>query len=278
VPGGALARAGGLLRACHPEPTAAVVTLATLLAVASGRSAAGCVAVAAAVLAGQVSIGWANDWVDVARDRAVGRADKPVAAGLVSVPVVRACALTALALTVPLSFLSGWRAGLAHTAAVALAWAYDLAWKASPLSVVAYAGAFALLPTFVTLGLPGHPLPAWQVPVAGALLGAGAHLVNVLPDLADDLRLGVRGLPQRLGPTWSRAGAALLLLAASVVLASGPGRVGALQVAGLAVAVCLVAVGLARAARPGSPTAFRAAMALALLDVVLLLARGSSLA
>jgi len=37
-----------------------------------------------AVLLGQLSIGWQNDWTDAERDRAAGRADKPISAGEIS--------------------------------------------------------------------------------------------------------------------------------------------------------------------------------------------------
>ncbi|HEY3262440.1 MAG TPA: hypothetical protein VGJ95_19605, partial [Pseudonocardiaceae bacterium] len=50
-----------LLRASHPEPSAAVTLAAVALAAATGRDPPGQVAVAAAVLAGQLSIGWLND-------------------------------------------------------------------------------------------------------------------------------------------------------------------------------------------------------------------------
>ena len=50
----------GLIKACHPEPTLAVTTVAALLAVGTGRSAAGVVAVAATILASQLAVGWSN--------------------------------------------------------------------------------------------------------------------------------------------------------------------------------------------------------------------------
>ena len=53
------------------------------------------------------------------------------------------------------------------------------------------------------------------MPVAGALLGVGAHLVNALPDLADDEATGVRGLPHRLGPRWTPPVATAVLVLAS---------------------------------------------------------------
>ena len=68
---------GALLRATHPGPVVAVTTIATLLAVAAGKSAGTVVLVAAAVLCGQLCIGWSNDLLDADRDAGVGRTDKP---------------------------------------------------------------------------------------------------------------------------------------------------------------------------------------------------------
>src|SRR4051794_41679632 len=66
---------------CHPGPALAVTVVATLLAVAAGAPARTVALVGAAFGVGQLSIGWSNDWLDAARDVAVGRGDKPVAAG-----------------------------------------------------------------------------------------------------------------------------------------------------------------------------------------------------
>ncbi len=202
----------GLVRASHPEPAAAVTVFASLLAWSAGRGWP---------LAGQLSVGWSNDYIDRDRDARVGRLDKPVVTAQVAPRTVRAAAVLAAAAAVPLSLLSGPVAGLLHIAAVASAWSYNLRLKATPLSVLPYALSFALLPAFITAGLPGAPVIGWLVG-AGGLLGAGAHFANVLPDLADDLRTGVRGLPHRIGAGWSRLSAATLLLAASAVLALVP--------------------------------------------------------
>ena len=118
--------------------------------------------------------------------------------------------------------------------------------------------------------------PAWAT-AAGALLGVGAHLANALPDLEEDLATGVRGLPHALGARRSAALAAVLLLAAAVVLAVGPGRPGAGPVAAVVVALAVTAAGLALARRPGSRAAFRAALVVAALCVALLVARGAVL-
>ena len=264
-----------LLRASHPEPSAAVTVAAAALAVATGRDLLGLVAVAAAVLAGQLSIGWLNDYLDAERDRAVGRRDKPVAAGALPAGAVGTAAVAAVVLCVPLSLLSGLAAGAAHLLAVASGWAYDLGVKAGAASVLPYAVSFGLLPAFVTLGLPGHPLPAWWLVAAGSLLGGAAHFANALPDLAGDAATGIHGLPHRAGARRSRIAAAVLLLAASAVLALGPpGPPSAFGVAVLATALGTLAAGHLLGRRPGSRAPFRAMLVVAVLDVLALVASG----
>ncbi|MHB8340914.1 MAG: UbiA family prenyltransferase [Mycobacteriales bacterium] len=265
-----------LLRASHPEPVFAVTVVTTALATQAGRSASGLAGVAAAVLAGQLSVGWCNDWCDRDRDRRAGRPDKPVARGEVAAPLVLGAAVTALALAVALSLWSGWRAALVHAAALGLAWGYNLGLKATVASVLPYAAAFGALPAFVTLGLAGHPgPPAWAV-AAGALLGAGAHFANTLPDIAADLAAGVRGLPQRVGPTGSGAAATALLIAALLVVTLGPGRPGPLVATGAVVAGVVGLAGLVAGQLSGSRGAFRAMLVVAVIDVALLLARGTA--
>jgi 4-hydroxybenzoate polyprenyltransferase len=206
------------VRACHLQPTLAVTAVTTALAVLSGRDAWGCVAVAVAVLAGQFSTGWSNDWFDAGRDTANGRTDKPIVSGAVDVATVRAAALVALAACVPLSFLSGWRAALVHLVAVGSAWAYNAGVKATVLSPLPYALSFGLLPAFVTLGLPTHPWPRPTLMVATALLGIGAHFINTLADREDDARAGIAGLPQRMSARACLFTGVLLLSACSVAI------------------------------------------------------------
>ena len=266
-----------LVRACHPEPTAAVTAVAAALAASVGRGVAGTVAVAAAVLAGQLSIGWMNDYLDRDRDVLVRRADKPMVAGTVGPATLRTAAAVAAVAVVPLSLASGWLAGSLHLVAVASAWAYNLRLKATALSVLPYVVSFGLLPAFVTAGLPGHPVYGWLV-AAGALLGAGAHFANVLPDIDDDLATGVRGLPHRLGAAGSRLAAGTLLAAASVMLAVGPpGPPGVLGLGAVAVAVVCAAGAGVLGRRPGSRAAFLGVLVVAAVDVALLVGSGSAL-
>lgn len=266
-----------LLRASHLQPTLAVTAITTALAVSAGRGA-GAVWVALAVLAGQLSVGWSNDHLDRHRDVAAGRTDKPIPAGQVPAERVGRAAVLALAACVPLSLLSGWRAGLVHLGAVGAAWSYNGWLKATAASVVPYAVAFGALPAFVTLGLPAHPLPpAWAV-AAAALLGAGAHFVNALPDREADQRAGVRALPHRLAPRASLLVGAVLMGAATAVLAVGPPEQPTGAAAALVASAGVAVLGVVVVAAAGRQ---RAAWSLTLctagLTVAALLATGTSL-
>lgn len=260
-----------LLLASHAGPTAAVSALAGVLVVTAGAGARS-VLIVAAVLAGQLSVGWSNDWLDAARDSTVGRTDKPVAAGRVTAGTVRIAALSAAAACVVLSLLLGWAAGLVHLAAVASAWSYNLRLKRTAWSWAPYALSFGLLPLALSLALPGRPTAAWWAIGAGALLGTGAHGLNVLPDLLDDAATGVRGLPHRLGAVPTAVGSAAVLLVATVLLVTGPpGGVSAADSVTLVLAAAVAGAGAAVSLRhPRSRLPFVAAIAVAAVDVVLL--------
>ncbi len=196
--------------------------LTVVLAAAAGHSVGRGALIAAAVLTGQLSIGWSNDAIDAERDAGSARPDKPVAAGVVSRRVVAIAGLVALAAAVVLSLAVGRVAGLVHLLFVACGWAYNLGLKRTVVSFVPYAIGFAALPSFVVLALPGGPPVPWWLAGAGGLLGVGAHLVNVLPDLEDDLAAGVRGWPHRLGQRRAALAAAGVLATASVLLTLAP--------------------------------------------------------
>lgn len=260
-----------LAAACHPGPTVAVTVLAALLGAGVGLGAGDVVVLTAAVLSGQLAIGWTNDAVDADRDRASGRRDKPAASGAVSPTVLRVAAGIALPVTVALSLLLGWRAGVAALLLVAAGLAYDLGLKSTWWSGAAYAVGFGALPAAPYLALPGHPWPPWWAPVTGALLGLAAHVGNVLPDLDEDLAAGVRGLPHRLGVGGSRVLLTAALVGAGAASTLGSGSL-ATEVA--VVGLVLVTVGAVLAVvlavrRPSSPATFYAVVAAALVDVVL---------
>jgi 4-hydroxybenzoate polyprenyltransferase len=210
--------------ATHAGPTVAVVGYATATAVASGLGARSAL-LAVAVLLGQASVGWSNDWIDAPRDIRQQRRDKPIPRGLVDRDLVGRCAVTALALCVPASFALGWRAGIAHLVAVASAWSYNLGVKRTVLSPLPYFVSFALVPVVVAAALPDHPHAPWALIVASGLLGVSAHLTNAVEDLEDDRATGVRGLPQRLGVVASTIASALTLLVALALFLSLQDRV-----------------------------------------------------
>ena len=268
----------GLLQASHPLPCLAVSGVAAGFAATSGYGLADCLGIGATVLASQLAIGWDNDYLDRHRDAAVGRPDKPLATGAVRAGTVRAASIAAAVV-----FLSSllWYPAIAALVAViaaAAAAAYNRGLKANALSPLPYAVSFGLLPAFVTLaGEPPAWPPAWIIGAA-ALLGVGAHFANALPDIGDDLATGVAGLPARLGPRRAALAAAGSLAAAGVLLATGAGLLGHPAGIGLlAVNLGLSAAIGAWPLRPGdrSKTPFRLAVAVAVLDVALLLGSGA---
>jgi 4-hydroxybenzoate polyprenyltransferase len=265
-----------LLASSHPGPTVTVTVLATVLAAASGHPLGIVVLVALAVLAGQLSIGLANDWIDADRDRAVGRTDKPVALGRIGVGEVRAAALGTAAVAVVLSLLLGPVAAVAHLVLVAAGWAYDAGLKRTAFSVVPFLVAFGLLPV-VSVAAGGGQLPAWWAVATGAVFGVAIHCTNVLPDLVDDAATGVRGFPHRLGLRLSGVVAfGSLMLGAVLVLlgqvagddpVGGPGIV--LAVVATVAVLVLAAAGI-RLVLTGPPTRtlFRLVIASSLVLVV----------
>ena len=124
--------------------------------------------------------------------------------------------------------------------------------------------AFGGLTVFVALA--DDSLPPWWWPVGAALLGVGAHLVNVLPDVEDDLATGVRGLPHRLGPRLIAPVAGAVLTLATVVVLLGASPQPSVAVTASVVVAALAALVVAGRGR----VPFLAAVAIALVDAVLL--------
>ncbi|GAA4697078.1 4-hydroxybenzoate polyprenyltransferase [Promicromonospora umidemergens] len=262
----------GLVRASHAAPAVVVTGLAAALAAALGSGWGTVALITVAVGSGQLSVGWSNDWIDAARDVAVGRTDKPVVAGLLTAGTLRDAALVAVAVCVATSLALGLAAGAAHLVAVAGAWAYNARLKQTVWSWLPYALSFALLAVAVVLAAPGPRVPAGWAVAAAALLGVGAHVANTLPDLEDDAATGVRGLPHRLGRRASGVLAPSLLVAAVAVVVTGPaGAPGRAAWIGGTIAVGLaLAAGISTVARPRSRAPFGLSLGVAVVCVVLL--------
>lgn len=257
-----------LLTASHPGPTAAVTTIAALLCIAVDLDASRAVLLTVSVLAGQLSIGWGNDLLDLQRDRRTGRTDKPLATGELGPRVVQVAAVLALGLAALLPL------GLGLGPPAAALWlvvvggqAYNLWVKRTGWSWLPYAVAFGSLAA--APGLAAGVEVAWWVPVVGSLLGVGAHLANVLPDLQDDAETGVSGFPHRLADrrgvhAVSVLAVVLFVLASTIVLIVLP--FGPLVVVAGLLVIALAALALTGEGR----RPFQAAMAIALVDVVAL--------
>src|SRR5665647_1296472 len=266
-----------LALSCHPLPSAAVTALTAGLAALADLPAGRGVLVTAAVFTGQLSIGWSNDYLDAERDRAVGRSDKPVAAGAVAPRVAGTAAVIALVLAFALSAALGRGGAAAALAVVACGWLYNLGLKATVLSWLPYAIAFGMLPAVATLSASPSRWPAAWALTAGALLGVAAHLANVLPDLRGDLATGVRGLPHRLGAEATALSAAAILLAVTAVILFGPGgQLGPWRWAGFVAVVLVVGKAAASAHRdPSSRRFFLATILIAALNLVLFAMSGT---
>ena len=280
-----VATLGALARSTHPGPTVAVTVLSVVLATAVGLGVGRTLLLGVAVLAGQLSIGLSNDLVDAARDRQVGRRDKPLALGLVSTSTAVAAVSVVTVVAIAVTFVLGWAAGVAHLLFLASGWAYNFGLKRTVWSAVPFVVGFGALPAVVTLAAAPPAAPAAWAMIVGAAFGVAIHFTNVLPDLDDDARTGVVGLPHRLGRLRAGLVAFAALGTAAVVTAAGlllddsltPVRTGA-GLVGAATALVLSAVG-ARLVRRGGATRglFRLVIAAALVLVLSLALAGTAL-
>ncbi|GAA2978048.1 hypothetical protein GCM10010460_11650 [Microbacterium terrae] len=268
----------------HPGPTVVVTVLTLALGAAVGLEPWRIVVLTASVFAGQVSVGISNDVIDAARDRAVGRTDKPIARGDVSARTAWIAAWVTVAAALALSAILSAAMLAAHAIGLAAAWAYNAGLKSSVFSPVPFVVFFGLLPSFATLSAPD---PAFAEPwagVAGAVLGVAVHLTNVLPDLDDDARTSVRGLPHRLGARLSAVLAVLSLLVGAVVVLLGIADGDLAHIAPVtwvffgATAIVAVLTLVQALRRPPSRTLFRLVMLAGVLLAAQLVVSGGGLA
>lgn len=210
-----------LLKASHFPQTVAMVLVAGIAAWLTSVEGLTLLILIAAVLSGQLSVGWVNDFVDAELDRSAKRAEKPVVAGALEPSALRIPIAVAIAMTVPLSVIAaGLVGGLAHVAAVASAHVYNLFLSRTVWSWVPYAVSFGLLPLFVAQASSRDLWPNLAMTVLFALVGVIAHLLNALPDIDIDRAAGKGGLAVSLGRTRSIVLAATLAGAAVPLVAS----------------------------------------------------------
>ncbi|MCR2819501.1 UbiA family prenyltransferase [Microbacterium sp. zg.Y1090] len=268
--------------ASHPGPSVVVTVLAVALGIAAGLEPWRVVLLGAAVFCGQLSVGISNDAIDHERDRSVGRTDKPLVRGEVSARTAWIAAIASVAAALVLSAPLGAGMLAAHAIALASAWSYNAGLKSTPVSIVPFVVSFGVFPSLATLSADPPALAAWWAWVAGGALGAAVHLTNVLPDLEDDRRTGVRGFAHRLGarPAAALAGIAVLIGAGAVLWgAVDAGPLGAVAWILFAVVAALALATVVRViVRPPDRIVFRLVMAAALLLAVQLVATPGTLA
>lgn len=206
------------VRACHPGPTALVTIVVSALAWRIGWTGWPLVGVAAAVLLGQLSIGWSNDAIDAASDAEADRVAKPtVSDGLGARTLLIAAAVAGIASLILSWTIAGPVGGTCHVIGVAMGWLYNLRLSRTAWAWLPYAIAFGLLPSFVYVGLDAGWPPAWLT-VAFTVIGVSAHLGNSLRDLDADTAIGLGGTASRLGRQRTRVLAWVLLALGTAVV------------------------------------------------------------
>ena len=273
-----LTAARALLGAAHPGPSIVVTVVSVALGAVTGLPLERAALLGAVILANQLSIGWSNDALDAERDHDAARADKPTVRGEVSPRALLVFAVASAGVAFALSLLLGLPAAAAHLVFLASGWAYNAGLKRTYWATACYVVGFGSLPLIVTLARE-TPLPAaWWAIGIGGMLGLAAHVANVLPDLADDARHGIRSLPHALGARASGVVALLALATAAALGTLGPPTLTPLGIAGLTASAALLVAGLVVVARlPGSRALFRIIMASALTAVVTLAGAGSAI-
>lgn len=267
-----------LVRCTHPSASFAITAGVALLGLSAGVGWRTLILVPA-VLLGQFSLGWTNDYLDRDRDRLGMRTEKPIAAGLIDPVLVVIAAIAGTVAALLLTFPLGVLPLVVHAAGLLLGQVHNFGTRRFVISVVPFVFGFALLPIFVAAAASPPHLPARWLIVAAGLIGAGAHFSNALRDYESDLVVGMGGLPQAVGPRVSAILAgALMLAAAGTVALYGGGRVALVSPTGaLGVAAALLACGIAATGLAGRRAlAYRLTLAAGLVAVVALLLGGSA--
>lgn len=206
-----------LLKATHIGPTAAVTLVSFLLATSLWWEGPALV-IAFGIFLGQLLVGWSNDLNDYPDDLKHNRTSKPLVSGeLTSKQLLRAIKIcTPLAFVFNLFGPLGIKGGLLYLFGVGMGVAYNFYFKSTPLSPLPYALAFAALVSSIVLATDRTP-PVWLI-ASGSLLGVAAHFANVLKDLDQDLKSGIKGLPQIVGKLYSRLIVTVLLIITTIIL------------------------------------------------------------
>jgi 4-hydroxybenzoate polyprenyltransferase len=212
-----LARGYVFLRAAHFGPTVIVTTASFLLSL-SQYSIIDSLRVAIAIFAGQLVVGWSNDFIDAPLDIAAHRTKKPIVSKEINPEQLKKSILVALFVALILSLFSplGLTGTLIHFLGILSATFYNLKLKSTIISPLPYIVSFGALPWAIYLPAGNQP-PLWLV-IDFMLISVAFHFFNVLKDFQWDINQGVLGLPQRLGRNVSLFISISLVVSAVLVL------------------------------------------------------------
>ena len=212
-----LTRGYVFLRAAHFGPTVIVTTITFLLAL-SQYSLINSLRVAIAIFAGQLVVGWSNDFIDAPLDIAAQRSKKPIVSKEINPEQLKNSIFGALFVALILSLFSplGLTGTLIHFLGILSATFYNLKLKSTILSPFPYIVSFGALPWAIYLPAGNQP-PLWLF-IDFMLIAVAFHFFNVLKDFQWDINQGVLGLPQRLGRNASLVISISLVISAILVL------------------------------------------------------------
>ena len=213
----ALAQGFVFLRAAHFGPTVIVTTASFLLSL-SQYSIIDSLRVAIAIFAGQLVVGWSNDFIDAPLDIAAHRTKKPIVSKEINPEQLKGSIVFALITALFLSLFSplGINGTLIHFLGILSATIYNFKLKPTVLSPLPYIVSFGALPWAIYLPAGNQP-PLWLF-IDFMLIAVAFHFFNVLKDFQWDINQGVLGLPQRLGRNASLVISISLVISAILVL------------------------------------------------------------
>jgi 4-hydroxybenzoate polyprenyltransferase len=205
------------LRAAHFGPTVIVTTASFLLAL-SQFSLIDSLRVTIAIFAGQLVVGWSNDFIDAPLDIAAQRTKKPIVSKEINLEQLKKSIFGALFVALILSLFSplGLTGTLIHFLGILSATFYNLKLKSTILSPLPFIVSFGALPWAIYLPTGNQP-PLWLF-IDFMLIAVAFHFFNVLKDFQWDINQGVLGLPQRLGRNVSSIVSISLVVSAVIVL------------------------------------------------------------
>jgi 4-hydroxybenzoate polyprenyltransferase len=212
-----LARGYVFLRAAHFGPTVIVTTASFLLSL-SQYSIIDSLRVAIAIFAGQLVVGWSNDFIDAPLDIAAQRTKKPIVSKEINPEQLKGSIVFALVAAVIISLFSplGLNGTLIHFLGILSATIYNFKLKPTILSPLPFIVSFGALPWAIYLPTGDQP-PLWLF-IDFMLIAVAFHFFNVLKDFQWDINQGVLGLPQRLGRNASLVISISLVISAVLVL------------------------------------------------------------